>query len=66
MTSGQFAGWKIVLILLLLLRHRSRIHAIFLDKTLSRRPGVKDNDWIIFLEYDAYTFFAFLIRTRNS
>jgi hypothetical protein len=29
------------------------IHAIFLYKTLSRRPGVKDNDWIIFLEYDA-------------
>ena len=30
--------------------------------------GVKDNDWIIFLEYDAlshYTFFAFFIRTRN-
>jgi hypothetical protein len=23
------------------------------DKTLSKRPGVKDNDWIIFLEYDA-------------
>ena len=44
------------------------IHAIFLNKTLSRRPGVKDNDWIIFLEYDAlshYTFFAFFIRTRN-
>ena len=45
------------------------IHAIFLNKTLSRRPGVKDiNDWIIFLEYDAlshYTFFTFLIRTRN-
>ena len=43
------------------------IHAIFLNKTLSRRPGVKD-DWIIFLEYDAlihYTFFAFFIRTRN-
>ena len=40
------------------------IHAIFLNKTLSRRPGVKDNDWIIFLEYDAlshYTFFAFFI-----
>jgi hypothetical protein len=38
------------------------IHAIFLNKTLSRRPGVKDNDWIIFLEYDAlshYIFFAF-------
>ena len=31
-----------------------RIHAIFLNKTLSRRPDVKDNDWIIFLEYDAY------------
>jgi hypothetical protein len=29
------------------------ILAIFLNKTLSRRPGVKDNDWIIFLEYDA-------------
>ena len=44
------------------------IHAIFLNKTLSRRPAVKDNDWIIFLEYDAlshYTFFAFFIRTRN-
>ena len=44
------------------------IHAIFLNKTLSRRPGVKDNDWILFLEYDAlshYTFFAFFIRTRN-
>ena len=30
--------------------------------------GVKDNDWIIILEYDAlshYTFFAFFIRTRN-
>jgi hypothetical protein len=45
------------------------IHVIFLNKTLSRRPGVKDiNDWIIFLEYDAlshYTFFTFLIQTRN-
>ena len=32
---------------------------IFLDKTLCRRPAlVKDNDWIIFLEYDAlYIFF---------
>jgi hypothetical protein len=44
------------------------IHAIFLNKTLSRWPAVKDNDWIIFLEYDAlshYTFFAFFNRTRN-
>jgi hypothetical protein len=43
-------------------------HAIFLNKTLSRQPGVKDNDRIIFLEYDAlshYTFLAFFIRTRN-
>jgi hypothetical protein len=41
-----------------------QLHAIFLNKTLSRWPGIKDNDWIIFLEYDAlshYTFFAFFI-----
>ena len=34
------------------------IHAIFLNKTLSRRPGVNDNDWIIFLEYDALSHYS--------
>ena len=39
------------------------IHAIFLNKTLSRRPAVKDNDWIIFLEYDALRAIS---KTRNT
>ena len=45
------------------------IHAIFLNKTLSRRPGVRDNDWIIFLEYDAlshYSFFCILYPNQES
>jgi hypothetical protein len=35
-------------------------------KTLSRRPGVKDNDWLIFLEYDALCIFCIPYPNQES